>query len=133
MRVFLDTNVLISAFTTRGLCEDVVREVLASHDLIISALLLKEINQVLREKFKIPRSLAAEIVSFLREDSILSKPGKLPPVRLKDQSDMGLLSCALEGRADVFVTGDKELIDLHVVESFEIISPRGFWDKLKKA
>jgi predicted nucleic acid-binding protein len=36
MRVFLDTNVLISGFTNRVLCEDVLREVLASHDLTVT-------------------------------------------------------------------------------------------------
>ncbi len=40
MRVFLDTNVLVSAVATRGLCADVLREVLLSHQLLVSADLL---------------------------------------------------------------------------------------------
>ena len=36
MRVFLDTNVLVSAFATRGLCADVLRHVLADHQLAAS-------------------------------------------------------------------------------------------------
>ena len=34
VRVFLDTNVLVAAFATRGLCADVVRTVLAEHELV---------------------------------------------------------------------------------------------------
>lgn len=131
MRVFLDTNVLVSAFTTRGLCEDVLREVLASHELIVSVPLLDELDHVLNGKFKVPKTLVSEILNFLREDTILSKVGEYPDVEIKDQDDLALLSCALEGEADVFVTGDKELVDLGQVERLEILSPRAFWERLK--
>jgi len=33
MRVFLDTNVLVAAYATHGLCEDVFRVILAEHEL----------------------------------------------------------------------------------------------------
>ncbi len=65
MRVFLDTNVLASAFATRGLCEDVLREVLATRELIVSSLLLDELERVLRKKFNLLRVLASEILKFL--------------------------------------------------------------------
>ena len=32
MKVFLDTNVLVSGFATRGLCADVIRLALAEHE-----------------------------------------------------------------------------------------------------
>ena len=132
MRVFLDTNVLVSAFTTRGLCEDVLREVLASHDLIVSVLLFNELERTLRGKFKIPKTLISEILIFFGEDTILSKVGDYPDVEIRDQDDLALLSCALEGRADIFVGGDKELIELRRVSDLEILSPRAFWEKLKE-
>ena len=132
MRVFLDTNVLVSAFTTRGLCEDVLREILASHDLIVSAPLLEELDRVLRTKIKIPKNLVSGILDFLGEDTILAKVGELPNVQIKDRSDLPLLACALDGKAEVFVTGDRELIDLKSVGDLEILSPRGFWEKLRK-
>jgi hypothetical protein len=34
VKVFLDTNVLVSAFAARGLCADLLRDVLARHDLV---------------------------------------------------------------------------------------------------
>ena len=51
---FLDTNVLASAAATRGLCADVLREVLTSHELVTSAQVLNEFERVLRTKFGIP-------------------------------------------------------------------------------
>ena len=131
MKVFLDTNVLASAVATRGLCVDVLREVLTSHELIISDALLKELKRVLQQKFKVPSSLISESLNLLRQDTILVKPVELPHVNIKDKDDLIILASALSGNADLFVTGDKELLDLAKLEDLEIVSPRAFWEKLK--
>ena len=47
MKVFLDTNVLAAAFATRGLCADLVRYVLAEHQLITGDVVLDELRDVL--------------------------------------------------------------------------------------
>jgi len=70
MRVFLDTNVLVSAVATRGLCADVFREVLTSHELIVSDALLQEVKKVLHQKFKVPSSLISEFLNLLKQDTI---------------------------------------------------------------
>ena len=131
MKVFLDTNVLASAVATRGLCVDVLREVLTSHELIISDALLKELKRVLQQKFKVPSSLISESLNLLRQDTILVKPVELPHVNIKDKDDLIILASALSGNANLFVTGDKELLDLAKLEDLEIVSPRAFWEKLK--
>ena len=125
MKVFLDTNVLASAVATRGLCVDVLREVLTSHELIISDALLKELKRVLRQKFKAPSSLISEFLNLLKQ------PVELPHVNIKDKDDLIILASALSGNADLLVTGDKELLELAKVENLEIVSPRAFWEKLK--
>jgi putative PIN family toxin of toxin-antitoxin system len=131
MKVFLDTNVLVSGLSTRGLCADVVREVLTSHDLVISTQLLAELTRVLRNKMGVPSKFVSEIVEMLKQDAWVSKPSDLPNVSLRDRSDLPILSSALNGKADLFVTGDKELLALRKVGNLEIVSPRGFWEKLK--
>ena len=133
MRVFLDTNVLASAFSTRGLCEDVFSEILRSHELVITPPLFVELGRVLRAKFNIPKNLVSEILAFLKEDTILAKVGTLPKIKIKDRDDVALISCALEGGADVFITGDNELLELGRVDNLEILSPRAFWKKLKES
>jgi len=133
MRVFLDTNVLVSAFATRGLCEDVLREVLTTHELVVSSPLLKELERVLRIKFHMPRATVSEILEFLRQETLIARAGAPPDVTLKDRDDLLILSSALRGKAEVFVTGDKELLALRKVKALEILSPSGFWEKLKRA
>ncbi len=131
MKVFLDTNVLVSAAATRGLCADVLREVLTSHQLIISADLLQELEKVLREKIGLPRALIAEFVEFIRQDAQVSGPSPLQQISIKDQADIAILSAAVKGGTDLFVTGDGELIDLKKLGTMEIVSPRSFWERLK--
>jgi len=129
VRVFLDTNVLVSAAATRGLCADVLREVLASHELLISAQVLSELKRVLRTKFGVAQDLIEDFISLIRQDTVLAQPGPPPPVG--DRDDLPVLSAAISEKAEVFVTGDKELLDLREVEDLAILSPRQFWDKLK--
>ena len=52
MRVFLDTNVLVAAFATRGLCADVVRTVLAEHEFLISSTVIEELTLTLTQKIR---------------------------------------------------------------------------------
>lgn len=54
MKVFLDTNVLVSGFTTRGLCADLIRLVLAEHELVVGEVVLKELERVLTQKLELP-------------------------------------------------------------------------------
>ena len=73
MRVFLDTNVLVSAFATRGICAD------------------------------------------------------------RDKDDRWVFASAVEGRAEVFVTGDRDLLDVAGAAPLKIVDPRGFWQLSRKS
>ncbi|MPZ77810.1 MAG: putative toxin-antitoxin system toxin component, PIN family [Deltaproteobacteria bacterium] len=131
MRGFLDTNVLASAAATRGLCADVLREVLASHQLLTSAQVLNELRRVLRTKFDLDQDLIDDFIWLMRQDTVLARPAQLPSVEIQDQDDLPILSAAISAGADVFVTGDKEILDLGRIEQLAILSPRQFWEKLK--
>ncbi len=131
MRVFLDTNVLASAATTRGLCADVLREVLASHELLTSAQVLSELRRVLRSKFGVDLDLVEEFIQLIRQDTVLARSSQWPNVSIQDQDDLPILSAAISAKADVFVTGDKELLGIDRIDKLAILSPRQFWEKLK--
>ena len=131
MRIFLDTDVLISAVATRGLCADVLREILIHHQLIISYSLIKELERSLCNKLGVPENLTSELIEVLQKESVFSTSSFLPGIEIKDKDDLTILSCALNGKADLFITGDKELLRLKRIGNMEIVSPRGFWEKLK--
>ena len=131
MRVFLDTNVLVSAVATRGLCADVLREVLVSHQLVISSPLLNELTNILHSKFGIPFDMITEFIEMLSRDVILSGQTKSAVIDIQDQDDVIILSTALSGGAELFVTGDKEILALGKIQHMEIVSPRKFWEILR--
>jgi putative PIN family toxin of toxin-antitoxin system len=130
MKVMLDTNVLDSAVATRGLCADVLRAVLAEHELAICPQIISELQRVLKNKFALPRPLANDFIRLVRKDAVLCEPGDLPAVKLKDKDDLGILSAAISGEVNVIVTGDKDLQMVDTVAKLKIMSPRQFWKEL---
>lgn len=132
MRVFLDTNVLVSAFATRGLCADVVRYILAEHELLVGAVVLEELRRVLRTKIKLPSEIVAGIERLLRDQEIVPKPRKPWPIAIADKSDRWVLASAVAGKADALVTGDRDLLDLGDTAPLPILDPRGFWNLARK-
>ena len=131
MRVFLDTNVLVSAVAARGLCADVLREIFISHQLVISAPLISELKRILFTKMGVPREIISELVEVLTQDCLLSENTELINIDTNDRDDVLILSTALNGTAEIFVTGDKELLELEKIQSMRIITPREFWETLK--
>ena len=130
MKVFLDTNVIVSAVTTRGLCADVFRAVLADHDLVTSTKVLLEIQRILKVKFAVPDELIAEYIELIEEDSVLAKAGDLPSLAIKDKDDVEIIAAAVAANANVFVTGDREVQGIKSVQKTRIVSPREFWEEL---
>jgi putative PIN family toxin of toxin-antitoxin system len=131
MKVFLDTNVLASAFATRGLCSDVLREVFASHDLYSSIEVIEELKGVLKNKFGFPENLIKKILSLLQREATIVSSQDQVEIPIKDKDDIPIISAAMAAGTHVFVTGDKELQNIAKSGNVEIVSPRKFWELLK--
>ena len=130
MKVLLDTNVIISAVTTRGLCADVFRTVLSDHELVTCTKVLQEVKRILQQKFSVPVSLIAEYLELIRAEAIMAESKDLPDVQIKDTDDIQIIGAALSGKADVMVTGDREVQDIKRIKKLRIVSPRAFWEEL---
>ena len=131
MRVLLDTNVIISAVTTRGLCTDVFRAVLSDHDLLTCRRVLDEVQRVLRSKFSVPAELVSEYINLISHDAILAEPDRMPVTPIKDKADLEIIAAAIAGDAHVLVTGDAELQGIKSIQTVRVLSPRAFWEELK--
>jgi putative PIN family toxin of toxin-antitoxin system len=129
VKVFLDTNVLASALTTRGLCAELFEIVLQSHDLLISEPVLQELERILPGKLGQSASVTEGFIALLRAETILVEGDPHFP-SLSDPDDEAIVASALAGKAQVFVTGDKALLELKCVEQLPVISPRRFWELL---
>lgn len=133
MRIFLDTNVLASAIATRGLCADLMQAVLAEHELLVGAQVLKELEDVLSRKFRLNADVTKEYLGLLRSEGEVVSATLPSHAKLRDTDDEKVLANALAGKADVFVTGDQELLALKRVKEMQIVSPRGLWTLLQQS
>jgi len=130
VRVFLDANVLVSAFATRGLCADLLEVVLLEHDLVLGQNVVREVSKALRGKLKLPAGRAAEIVEFISGEAAQFVDESDPSDAGVDPDDARVLGEAITADAEVFVTGDAALLKLGVIERLEVVSPRRFWEML---
>lgn len=128
MRVFLDTNVLVSAFAARGLSAEVLELVLLEHELISGRTVLKELQRALRAKLRLPAARCAEIVDFVSSETALVVDNARPADCKAQQDDRRVLGEAIAGGAEAFITGDAALGS---VAAMPILTPRQFWERLR--
>lgn len=133
MRVFLDTNVLVSAFAARGLCADLFELVLLEHELILGRNVLRELAKALQQKVKLPAREADRIVDFVSHEAAQLLESYRPVSASVDSDDAIILGEALNGNAEAFVTGDAMLLKVGRIEQLRIVSPRTFWELLQSS
>ena len=131
MRVFLDTNVLISAFAARGLCADLMRLLLAEHDVLTGEVNLVELQRVLTTRFKATAVQVDVIEQLLRDQTVIPTPSALLPLPVRDADDAWVLASAVAGGADLLVSGDQDLLILAPHAPLPIVSPRDAWSRLR--
>lgn len=131
MKVCLDTNVLVAAFATRGLCADVLRTVLAEHDLVIGEVILAELRRVLTTKLKVPADRANVIEAVFAPFPRIPKPDQPATSAIRDVADRWIVATAVAGGADILVTGDRDLLDVADDLPVRTLEPRAFWELLR--
>jgi putative PIN family toxin of toxin-antitoxin system len=129
LRVCFDTNVLVSAVATRGICADLMNLVLAEHEVVLGETVLSELKRVLERKVRVPKATTAELDAFLRQRATVISASRQAPEGALDAADAAVLAEAAAG-ADVLVTGDRQLLELPR-PPIPIVSPRGLWDLLR--
>jgi putative PIN family toxin of toxin-antitoxin system len=132
MRVVLDTNVIVAAFATKGLCSDIFEICLLDHSIIISEYILLEVKEKLIEKIHLTQSSVNDIVSYLRNQAEVVMPEELHESVCRDKDDINIIGTALSGNARFIITGDEDLLSLKKYKNVEILTPREFWSKLSR-
>jgi putative PIN family toxin of toxin-antitoxin system len=129
--VVLDTNVLLAAIATHGLCQALVTLVFRDHAVILSEHILGEVAKHYRGKFKATKRQADAAVAILRANGELVEPVTVPLGTVRDKDDLPVLGTAVAGSAAVLVTGDQELLALRLFRGVAILSPRDFYERLR--
>jgi putative PIN family toxin of toxin-antitoxin system len=126
-RVVLDTNVYISALMFGGLPGALLDlAFLRSFTLIVSRTLLDELDEKLRVKFGVSAEDAALLRARLENLAQVVEPEAVLNVVTDDPDDNRVLECAVKGRADVIVSGDRHLLKLGRYRGISIVTVRQF-------
>ena len=132
MRIYFDTNVLVSAYLARGICADLYRFALARHEVATGEVNLLELKRVLKGKFQATAGQIAVVEAELRDQTIIPKPAAPFEFPIRDPADRWILASAVAGQADLLVTGDRDLLTIADRAPLPVLTPRESWEFLRK-
>ncbi len=128
MKALFDTNVLLAAFLTEGVCAKLLtRARKQQFNLITCPFILHEFERILTKKFSATKQEKENALALITEAAQeIVQPSEIPVGACRDKDDDNVLACALEADADYLVTGDKDLLHLKVFRGIRVITPRDF-------
>jgi uncharacterized protein len=138
LRVVLDTNIFVSSLLVKvgvpAQLMDAWRD--RRYVLITSLAITDEIRATLnypriRRKYNITDEDVEKLVVLLQHDALLV-PGEADTAGAisADPTDEKILACALDGQADLIVSGNLHLLDLVQYQRIPILNARQFLERL---
>jgi len=126
MKIFIDSNVWLASFISRGVCYDVVTYCNDEHTIITSDFVLKEVEDKLKNKFKYPEDEIVSAQSIMKTGTTITEEAPLQSKIARDKDDDHIIAAAVKAQADCILTGDKDLLVLKTVRSIPIVPPGAF-------
>jgi putative PIN family toxin of toxin-antitoxin system len=130
MKVFLDTNVLLSAIISNGLCTDLLKALKNTQPdsfdrtrCFTCQRVLLELKEHLPTKFKWSALDTEAAITAFTDEYTLAPPA-YTIVPCKDTDDGWILADAQLAGCDYFITGDKEVLALYSVGTMRVCTPR---------
>ncbi len=128
MRVVLDCNVVVSAARVDGACREVVERVVRHHEIVLSAPILSEYEDVAGRPGQAPhRDALRLVIGEIARLAVMVEPEDLV-FGLRDPDDEVYLATAAAGGA-VLVTGNTRDFTEPRYGPVEAWSPRAFLDR----
>jgi putative PIN family toxin of toxin-antitoxin system len=138
LRVVIDTNVIVSGIlSSKGAPAELLNAWRERRFLLLtSSAIVAEVWAVMqypriRLKYHISDEETEHVIALLEHDALLvagetDVAGSVP----EDPKDEMFLACALDGQADVIVSGDHHLLDLGSYRDIPIMTARQFLEGL---
>jgi len=127
LRVVLDSNVYISALLFTGIPHKILNLAIEGKiKLIISREIIEETVGVLRNKFYWPDHNINKFIRRISHICEIVKINQKLEIIKNDDSDNRILECAVNGNANLIISGDKHLLSLKIFEGIPIRNPKYF-------
>jgi len=128
LRVVLDTNVIVSSLqfpngTLGGLWQPFHE---GKYGIILSKFIVSETARKLRDKFRWEEAELQHALRTIVRKAEIVEPKAVPRVVPDDSDDDHIAACALEGQADLIVSGDRHLSKLGSYAGIPIVRPVDF-------
>lgn len=130
-RVVFDTNTFVSAFVFGGTPAEAYGYVISrTIELAISPPILQEISGVLIKKIGWQEDKTERALKQIIRMATIVRSGQRLAV-IEDEPDNRVLEAAIEARADLIVSGDKDLLKIGEFEGIEIITARELVSRIR--
>jgi len=134
IKVTLDTNVIISALITDGVCRDVVESARKGEiTLVLSPFILAELQRVLSDKFRVAEARVLRTVRSLENLALVVEPAEKFELVKRHATDNRIVECAVAGQVDYLVTGDDHILELKQYRSVKFLTPGEFLRVTRKS
>jgi uncharacterized protein len=128
MIAVFDTNVLLAAIITEGICSKLLhRARIGEFSLVSCPFIMKELRRILSKKFRLSQEELALAMEPINEaiSQVIEHNLNISDV-CRDADDDNIIACAVAARADYLVTGDSDLLEIKSYKDTKIITPRDF-------
>lgn len=127
-KVVIDTNVFVSGLTFKGKPREVLDLIWRGDiEACISFFILKELEETLKKDFSWDRDQIKYTVEKIKAKTILVQPKNRVSVIKENDDDNRILECAIEGRVQYLISGDRRhLLPLKEYDRIKILSPAEF-------
>ena len=127
-KVVIDTNVFVSGLTFKGKPREVLDLIWRGDiEACISSFIFKELEETLKKDFSWDRDQIKHTIEKIKAKTILVQPKNKVSVIKENDDDNRILECAIEGRVQYLISGDrKHLLPLREYQRIKILSPAEF-------
>ncbi|KXK11047.1 MAG: twitching motility protein PilT [Chloroflexi bacterium OLB14] len=128
----LDTNVIVSAvLMKKSVARQAFDTASQTGDILLSTDVIDELQEVLSrpafDRYVDEEDRIKFLALLVKESTLIEISEKVTECR--DPKDDKFLELAVNGKADLIISGDKDLQVLHPFRGIDILSPREFLDK----
>jgi len=129
MKITADTNILISALGWEGNEYNLIEKCMKKEIILVISLdIINEFKKVaLRPKFGFTKEEIDDFIDAIIDVALVVQPLERINIIKDDPTDNRILECAMEGKVDYIVSGDRHLLKLKkyrlikIVRSYEIL------------
>jgi putative PIN family toxin of toxin-antitoxin system len=128
MIAVFDTNVLIAAIITEGICSKLLHRARAREFSLVSCpFIMMELRRTLSKKFRLSPGETASAMEPISEaiERSIDHDLKITDI-CRDADDDNIIAYAVAAKAAYLVRGDSDLLDIKSYRDIKIITPRDF-------